>query len=47
MKDVCSKIHCSAGRVCELDKDGEPQCVCISECPYETDLRRKVINNIF
>ncbi|XP_077286346.1 secreted protein, acidic, cysteine-rich isoform X2 [Arctopsyche grandis] len=43
--DVCSKVHCSAGRVCELDKDGEPQCVCISECRYETDERRKVCAN--
>jgi secreted protein acidic and rich in cysteine len=40
--DPCSKVHCSAGRVCELSEAGEAECNCIKECPYETEARRKV-----
>ncbi|KOB75876.1 Sparc [Operophtera brumata] len=40
--DPCLKVHCSAGRVCEIDEHGEAVCNCIKECPYETDSRRKV-----
>lgn len=34
--------HCGAGRICKLTEEGEAQCICISECPVETDERRKV-----
>ncbi|XP_063388263.1 SPARC isoform X2 [Cydia fagiglandana] len=43
--DPCLKVHCSAGRVCEIDEHGEAVCNCIKECPDETDLRRKVCTN--
>lgn len=45
MDDPCLKVHCSAGRVCEIDEEGEAVCNCIKECPYETDHRRKVCTN--
>ncbi|XP_026331392.1 SPARC [Hyposmocoma kahamanoa] len=43
--DPCLKVHCSAGRVCEIDEHGDAVCNCIKECPYETDARRKVCTN--
>jgi len=43
--DVCEKVHCGAGMVCEIDINEEPQCVCISNCPIETEPRRKVCSN--
>ncbi|EEZ98441.1 SPARC [Tribolium castaneum] len=43
--DPCIKVHCGAGRVCEVDSEGEPQCVCIPTCPIETEPRRKVCSN--
>lgn len=43
--DACLKVHCGAGRVCEVDSDGEPQCVCVPECPIESESRRKVCSN--
>lgn len=42
LDDPCLKVHCSAGRVCEIDEHGDAVCNCIKECPYETDSRRKV-----
>jgi len=44
-EDACTKIHCSAGRICELTEEGEAGCICIRECPYEVDDRRKVCTN--
>ncbi|XP_044762181.1 SPARC [Coccinella septempunctata] len=43
--DPCLKVHCGAGRICQLDDGGEPQCVCIPTCPEESDARRKVCSN--
>lgn len=43
--DPCIKVHCGAGRVCQVDPEGEPQCVCIPSCPVETESRRKVCTN--
>lgn len=43
--DPCLKVHCSAGRVCEIDEHGDAVCNCIKECPYETESRRKVCTN--
>ncbi|XP_045461646.1 SPARC [Harmonia axyridis] len=43
--DPCLKVHCGAGRICQLDEVGEPQCVCIPSCPEESDSRRKVCSN--
>jgi len=43
--DPCAKVHCGAGRICEIDDDEEPQCVCIPECPEENEPRRKVCSN--
>nr|CAJ2313421.1 Uncharacterized protein [Metisa plana] len=45
IEDPCLKVHCSAGRVCEIDEHGEAVCSCIKDCPYETDSRRKVCTN--
>lgn len=42
--DPCAKIHCGAGRVCEADGDSA-SCVCISECPHQSDPRRMVCTN--
>ncbi|KAF9405926.1 hypothetical protein HW555_013522 [Spodoptera exigua] len=44
-KYPCLRVHCSAGRVCEIDEHGDAVCNCIKECPYETDSRRKVCTN--
>lgn len=41
----CGNVHCSAGRVCEVDDLGEAECVCIKSCPVETESRRKVCTN--
>ncbi|KAF4533224.1 hypothetical protein B566_EDAN005139 [Ephemera danica] len=43
--EPCAKKHCGAGRICEVNADGEPECVCIPSCPDETDPRRKVCSN--
>ncbi|KAJ8718747.1 hypothetical protein PYW07_016303 [Mythimna separata] len=45
LDDPCLRVHCSAGRVCEIDEHGDAVCNCIKECPYETDSRRKVCTN--
>lgn len=42
ISDPCLKVRCGAGRVCEVNEKGEGVCVCIPECPQETDARRKV-----
>ncbi|ERL87014.1 hypothetical protein D910_04416, partial [Dendroctonus ponderosae] len=44
--DPCLDVQCGAGMVCELDKEGEAQCVCIASCPEETESRRKVCSNL-
>ncbi|KAG5893831.1 hypothetical protein JTB14_018333 [Gonioctena quinquepunctata] len=45
MIDPCIEVHCGAGRVCQVDEEGEPQCICIPTCPVETESRRKVCSN--
>lgn len=42
--DPCTKIHCGAGRVCQV-QDDSAQCICIPDCPEEMDPRRKVCTN--
>lgn len=42
--DPCTRIHCGAGRVCQVQEDSA-QCVCIPDCPEENDPRRKVCTN--
>lgn len=42
--DPCSKIHCSAGRVCRAEGK-TASCVCIPECPPEHEPRRQVCTN--
>lgn len=42
--DPCEKMHCGAGRVCQLE-GVEAKCVCIPECPEESDIRRRVCTN--
>lgn len=45
LSDPCLEVRCGAGRICEVDSEGEPQCVCIPTCPVESDTRRKVCSN--
>lgn len=42
--DPCAKIHCGAGRVCQAEGT-TAECVCIPECPQQTDPRRMVCTN--
>lgn len=42
--DPCAKIHCGAGRVCEAT-GSTASCVCIPECPQQSDPRRMVCTN--
>lgn len=42
--DPCDKMHCGAGRICQLNGN-EAKCVCIPECPEESDVRRHVCTN--
>jgi len=42
--DPCEKMHCGAGRICQLNGN-EPKCVCIPDCPEEEDTRRHVCTN--
>jgi len=42
--DPCEKMHCGAGRVCQLEGE-EAKCICIPDCPEETDIRRHVCTN--
>jgi len=45
MENPCSKVHCSAGKVCEV-RDNVAQCICIPDCPEETEPRRRVCTNL-
>lgn len=45
IKDPCVKKHCGAGQICDINEEGEAQCVCIPSCPNESDPRRKVCSN--
>lgn len=40
----CEKIHCGAGRVCEANGNSAT-CICIPECPDQSDPRRMVCTN--
>lgn len=42
--DPCKGTRCGSGRICEADGT-EAKCICIPECPEETDTRRKVCTN--
>ncbi|XP_014094065.1 SPARC [Bactrocera oleae] len=42
--DPCEKMHCGAGRVCQVHGT-EAKCVCIPECPEEPEARRHVCTN--
>jgi len=42
--DPCSMIHCSAGRVCHVEGTNA-SCICIPECPQQSDPRRMVCTN--
>lgn len=44
-QDPCVNKYCGAGKVCQLTDAGEPECVCIPNCPVEVDPRRKVCSN--
>lgn len=43
--DPCKNVPCGAGRVCQANGN-EPKCICIPECPVETDPRRMVCTNL-
>ncbi|XP_011195441.1 SPARC [Zeugodacus cucurbitae] len=42
--DPCEKMHCGAGRVCQVHGT-EAKCICIPECPEEPEARRHVCTN--
>lgn len=42
--DPCEKINCGAGKVCEADGTSA-SCICIPECPQQSDPRRMVCTN--
>ncbi|KAH8312678.1 hypothetical protein KR044_012130 [Drosophila immigrans] len=42
--DPCETMHCGAGRICQMNKD-KPECICIPECPEESEQRRHVCTN--
>ncbi|XP_067127350.1 SPARC isoform X2 [Centruroides vittatus] len=44
-ENPCLKVHCSAGRECEVDDNGKAKCVCVKKCMKEKDERRKVCSN--
>ncbi|XP_067133435.1 SPARC-like [Centruroides vittatus] len=44
-EDPCRRHHCGAGKHCEIDADGKPECVCVKACPRELDERRRVCSN--
>lgn len=46
LQDPCLKKRCSAGQVCDINDDGQAECVCIPSCPEESDPRRKVCSNL-
>lgn len=45
IRDPCADKHCGAGRVCGVNEHGKAECICIPECPEESDIRRKVCSN--
>uniref|UniRef100_A0A182MU53 SPARC/Testican calcium-binding domain-containing protein n=1 Tax=Anopheles culicifacies TaxID=139723 RepID=A0A182MU53_9DIPT len=46
LMDPCKGVRCGAGRVCKANlAEQRGECVCIPECPAETDPRRKVCTN--
>lgn len=45
LHDPCATKHCGAGQVCDINEDGEAECICIPNCPNEVDPRRKVCSN--
>ncbi|KAF5281069.1 hypothetical protein FQR65_LT14865 [Abscondita terminalis] len=46
LPDPCLQVHCGAGKICQVDENDEPQCVCIPECPVESEPRRQVCSNM-
>ncbi|XP_067010558.1 SPARC [Anabrus simplex] len=45
IRDPCLDKHCGAGQVCDINEQGEAECICIPTCPDEADPRRKVCSN--
>lgn len=46
LMDPCKGVRCGAGRVCLASAaDQHAECICIPECPFEGDPRRKVCTN--
>jgi len=43
--DVCDTHYCGAGKECVKNESGEPHCQCATDCPRETDPRRKTCSN--
>ncbi|XP_052868821.1 SPARC [Anopheles cruzii] len=47
LTDPCKGVRCGAGRVCSVSEaDSLAECICIPECPTETDPRRKVCTSL-
>ncbi|XP_058128034.1 SPARC [Anopheles coustani] len=46
LMDPCKGVRCGAGRVCSANTATQhAECICIPECPYESDPRRRVCTN--
>lgn len=46
LMDPCKGVRCGAGRVCSANvAEQRAECICIPECPAESDPRRKVCTN--
>jgi len=43
--DACDTHFCGAGKECVTNEAGEAYCQCVTECPVETDPRRKTCSN--
>lgn len=43
--DPCKNVHCGAGLVCKPEND-VGVCVCVPECPEQSDPRRKVCTSL-
>jgi len=46
IENPCKDVKCTSGQECTVDSEtGEGKCVCIRECPDNTDSRRRVCSN--
>lgn len=44
-EDPCGDLHCTTGRECIINHEGQGMCDCVTECSLEVDPRRQVCSN--